>query len=341
MRKLLLIVVILIAFWVIGFILMGFPDKKEQHTFSPQEGWHKFSQNPIASFYTDIPRLKAFSDPFVLFDEGFYKMWFSCSDGELPQICYAESNDGLKWSSRAAPVLKVGISGSWDDYNSEVPTVIKDGDLYKMWYAGYSRREPNQYHIGYAISQDGVTWTRLSAAESPYNKEGLVLMYDNTREGEINSIADPTVVKINGTYHLWYNGFGATMLAVSHAISQDGIHWKRDPKNPVLTPSKPWEMVGTEGTVAQPHVLWDGTQLHMWYGSFADKIPRYIAISHATSPDGTTWTKDDAPVLLPGPEDFWPSVSVVRLGDETRLYYIGFPKLGEPPQLYLATFSPK
>lgn len=341
MRKLFLIVAILAAFVVIGFIFMGSPDKKEQQMFISQEGWHKFYKNPIAGFYQDISRLKAFSDPSVLLDRGFYKMWFSCNNGEISQICYAESSDGLKWRAHSDPVLKTGISGSWDDYNSEVPTVIRDGNLYKMWYAGYSIREPDKYHIGYATSPDGITWTRLPAAESPYNQEGLILMYDDTREGEFIGIADPTVVKVNGTYHLWYNGFGINMIVISHATSKDGVRWDRDHKNPVLTPSKPWEMIGREGTVTQPHVLWVGTQFEMWYGSFADEFQRYIAISHATSPDGTTWIKDDAPVLLPGPEDFWPSVSVVHAGNEMRLYYIGLPKLGETPQLYLATFTPK
>lgn len=303
----------------------------------PVGSWLKYSQNPIASFDHDIPTLKAFSDPSIIYDDGKYHLWFSCNTGEVSQICYALSNDGLKWKAHPEPVLAVGKPGSWDDYNSEVPTVIKDGNLYKMWYAGYSRAMPDHYNIGYTTSPDGIRWTRLPAKDSPFEQEGLVLKHDDTRQGEIGTIADPSVVKVNGTYHMWYNGFRTNMIAISHGTSKNGIHWERDPKNPVLTPSKPWEMIGDEGSVVQPSVLWDGTKFEIWYGSFADELQRYKAISHATSHDGTAWVKDDTPVLQPGPEDLWPSVSVVRVGNEVRLYYIGLPKLGEPPQLYLAT----
>ena len=44
----------------------------------------------------------------------------------------------------------------------------------------------------------------------------------------------------DGTYHLWYTGYDddrpATM-SLGHATSPDGIHWTRDPHNPIFTGS--------------------------------------------------------------------------------------------------------
>ena len=302
--------------------------------------YYKYPRNPVAKFVAEVPNIKTFSDPSIIYEDNKYHMWFSCNNGKYSEICYAISSDGLKWKVRNSPVLRIGAPGSWDDYNSEVPSVIKDDSVYKMWYAGYSKAKPDIYSIGYATSSDGINWQRISKKDSPYKQEGLVFVRDETKEGEILTIADPSVLRINGTYHMWYNGFGTKpfkMIAISHATSSDGINWKRDPKNPVIMPSAPWEMIKKdEGAVNQPSVIWDGTKFEMWYGSFVDKYMRYSAISHAVSKDGTTWIKDKKPSLVPGPEHLWPSVSAVRVGEEIRLYYIGFSKLGMPTQLYLA-----
>ncbi|MHC4570460.1 MAG: glycoside hydrolase family protein [Planctomycetota bacterium] len=304
--------------------------------------YEKYTGNPIANLADKIPGMKGgFSDPSVLYADGKYHMWFPCNNGKVSQICYGTSDNGIQWETHPEPVLKLGKPGSWDDYNCDTPTVIKDGPIYKMWYSGYSRVQPSIYkNIGYATSHDGIHWTRLPAKKSPYGKESVVFTMDETKQGEIYSIADPVVVKVNGTYHMWYNGFGTkpfSMLAISHATSSDGINWQRDPLNPVLIPSKPWEMVKEkEGAVNQPTVLWNGKNFEMWYGSFKDKYMRYSAISHAVSKDGSKWIKDSAPALVPGPEDLWPSVTAIRIGNKTHLYYIGFPRLGDPARLYIA-----
>lgn len=295
--------------------------------------YNKYSGNPIANLAKPITGMKAFSDPSILYDKGKYQVWFPCSNGKFSQICYASSSDGFKWNSHPEPVLKVGHLGSWEDYSLDTPAVIKDGSTYKMWYSGYSRAEPDIYkNIGYATSPDGINWER----------KGIAITLDQIRQGEIYSIADPEVVKVKGIYHMWYNGFGTEpfgMIAISHATSKDGINWERDPLNPVLIPSKPWEMQNEkEGSVNQPAVLWDGENFQMWYGSFADELMRYSAVSHAVSKDGSNWVKDDAPAIVPDTEDFWPSATAVKIGSEIRIYYIGFPKLGDPQQLYLAIY---
>lgn len=44
----------------------------------------------------------------------------------------------------------------------------------------------------------------------------------------------------DGTYHLWYTGYGGAgedVKLLGYATSTDGIHWQRDPHNPIFTES--------------------------------------------------------------------------------------------------------
>ena len=44
----------------------------------------------------------------------------------------------------------------------------------------------------------------------------------------------------DGTYHLWYTGYAGDRpptMSLGHATSRDGIHWTRDPANPIFTDS--------------------------------------------------------------------------------------------------------
>ena len=65
-------------------------------------------------------------------------------------INYAQT----EWDKYADnPILKVGPAGSWDNKAVLGPSVIVDGEIYKMWYTGL---ESTTYRIGYATSPDGM-----------------------------------------------------------------------------------------------------------------------------------------------------------------------------------------
>jgi predicted GH43/DUF377 family glycosyl hydrolase len=106
---------------------------------------------------------------------------------------HAFSPDGIHWTkSSPNPVLDLGPSGSWDDSHVEDPSVIKDGDLYKMWYAGY---DGIIYRIGYATSNDGISWEKNSSG-SCSNTTGDGCVLDKGLDGWWDSagVAFPTVI---------------------------------------------------------------------------------------------------------------------------------------------------
>ena len=153
-----------------------------------------------------------------------------------------------------------------------------------------------------------------------------------------------SVISLNDTLHMWYDanhgdentGSAASgPNGVGHAISTDGISWIKDTLNPVLTPGPAsWESCW----VGQVSVLYNTSDslLHMWYagrGNCNNYQPVYIG--HATSQDGSNWTKDSDWALGPGSSGQWdddalsgPEVIVVN--DTLHMWYDGY-KLGQIP----------
>lgn len=105
--------------------------------------------------------------PFVLYDEGMYKMWYcwgseyrQCETGPEPiyRIHYAESPDGINWVPHSTPAIDYKFDGEV----MTAPWVIKIGKDYRMWYStrGSATKIEKNYKLGYATSSNGRDWTR-------------------------------------------------------------------------------------------------------------------------------------------------------------------------------------
>ena len=71
-------------------------------------------------------------------------------------------------------------------------------------------------------------------------------------------------------------------LQIGHATSPDGVHWTKDPANPVLSRGSPgaWDHRGTW----DPFVLYEKGVFKMWYGGGPDGDSGW---GYAVSSDGT------------------------------------------------------
>jgi hypothetical protein len=124
------------------------------------ESFRRASPSPMLERSEVDPFLTA--SPWVLVENGTWRMWYVSGTGwesrpEGPRhryhIKYAESRDGLNWQRSG----QVSIDYRDDDeYAIARPCVVRDDDRYRMWF---SCRGP-AYRIGYAESDDGVTWKR-------------------------------------------------------------------------------------------------------------------------------------------------------------------------------------
>jgi hypothetical protein len=104
--------------------------------------------------------------PFVLFDNGKWRMWYVSLvkwDGykkHYYHIKYAESDDGLTWT----PLDIVCVDfASQTEFALGRPMVVKDKNLYKMWFSSRALNGIDSYRIRYAESFDGIHWVRKDA----------------------------------------------------------------------------------------------------------------------------------------------------------------------------------
>lgn len=208
--------------------------------------------------------------PCVVFDGILYHMWYTGADAtHSTKIGHATSLTGLVWVKDAAnPVLSP--SGGWDSSDTRFPAVILDAGTFKMWYTA-----ENPAEIGYATSADGTTWDR---GAEPVLRRGEPGAWDG------NWVGFPTVVKANGTYHMWYIGRSGGVLtsAVGYATSPNGVTWTKHSANPVFEAlTSDWE----EGGIEAASVTYDGLLFHLWYSAKPGEV------GHAVSADGVTWVR--------------------------------------------------
>lgn len=162
-------------------------------------GFKKYSEGPIL----DRSQTDAYfvASSCVRVEGQKWKMWYlSCVRWELVNgvpkhwyhIKYAESNDGIHWVRNDTVCIDFK---SDDEYAISRPCVIKEGDIYKMWYS--CRGEA--YRIGYAVSDDGIHWMRM-------DKHVCIDVSQSGWDSEM--IEYPFVFDHNGRRYMLYNGDG-------------------------------------------------------------------------------------------------------------------------------------
>jgi predicted GH43/DUF377 family glycosyl hydrolase len=233
--------------------------------------WTRYSNNPV---FTAIPgswEQTSVAIPSVLQDGNKLHMWYIAGGNpDDGKVGYATSSDGIHWNRHPSPVF-TSREGGWYADGIFPGTVIKENGIFKMWFSGatgsVSQSTPtSKGGIGYATSPDGIAWKvydNPATNTPPYHFSDPVLNYGTTGSWESATVLAPSVVKTKCGYEMWYAGevFGGSQN-LGYATSTDGIHWTKDPGNPVIT-TDPWNIL-----LVFPSVILDGNKYRMWYGSF-------------------------------------------------------------------------
>lgn len=232
--------------------------------------------------------------PGVLYDEGNIYMYYNGDDDTEEEIGLATLKSWLVNTDLSTnPML--GTGGTYDSTHLLDPCVLKStSGVYTMFYGCYGGGS-YPYAIAKATSSTAIFSFIGKYASNPVLSRGSSGAWDDDRVG------GPSVIFENGLYKMWYAGYDSSVWKIGYATSPLGNTWTRYGSNPVLTGSSgEWDASG----VFDPWVIKIGQTYHMWYVGYTGDSGDFIG--HATSTDGTTWTKDDAnPGLGPDPENGW------------------------------------
>ena len=154
--------------------------------------------------------------PWVVREADRFRMWYVAGGGwetingkSMPiyDIRHITSADGLVWPGEGQMVLPITLD---NEHGFGRPAVHKTADGYAMYYS-VRKREPTQYRMGYAISPDGLDWTRL---DDRINLDVADSGWDS------QSIEYGCPVHINGKVWLLYNGnnFGETGFGIAEWV---------------------------------------------------------------------------------------------------------------------------
>lgn len=187
--------------------------------------------------------------------------------------------DLVRWEPATEGAVFAGTGGdSWDRKIRERGWILREGDVYHLWYTGYNdNRSPNRF-LGHATSTDGLTWTR-----DPANP----LLADSWVE-------DVCVVKDGGRFVMFAEGKDD----IAHSlVSTDGTTWEE--LGPLDIRRRADGQPISAGPRGTPTAWLEGG---IWY-LFYERGDQGVWL--ATSADRKLWTNvSDDPVLPMGPDAY-------------------------------------
>ena len=183
------------------------------------------------------------------------------------------------------PVLALGEEGEWDSGVIRFPYIVRKDGMYHMFYEARAEIGESFLAIGYAISQNGIQWTKF---------EGNPILEGDGFGFDSLSVARPVVhVEEDGTWVLYYTG-------------NDGEENRAIGLATATSPTGPWEISEVGLLAAGPSGAWDHGLIladqiiqtesgYRLYYSGRAASGRSAMIGLATSADGVIWEKTNDP----------------------------------------------
>lgn len=202
------------------------------------------------------------------------------------------------------------------------PSVIKFKGQYLMYYSVPSSLG---WRVAVATSPDLIRWETIATLQPSH-------------PSEVNGFCAPAAIVMGDTVHLFYQSYNnkekapwssalAAQDAICHAWSSDGIHFDREPTNPIFRPHGEW----TCGRAIDAEVVVDGDRLLLYFAS-RDPAQKIQLIGVASAPlrsnlSRECWTQlVNAPILkpeLPWEQKCIEAASIIRRGKKLFMFYAG------------------
>lgn len=298
--------------------------------------WKKLGKVFNPSSVQDRGFLKTFAQaPSSLVFDNFVRIYFSCRpnpDENGQFVSYSTFLDLdrkdltkiLKISEH--PVLALGEKGCFDEFGTYPISVIRFGEKYLAYYAGWTRcvSVPFNVAIGAAIGDTPDRFEKLG--------KGPILSYSFD---EPFVMSGPKIRFFNNKYYLFYiagtewiddMGRPEPIYTIRMASSTDGLNWTKEHRE--IIPQK----LGKEEAQASPDVFFEDGKYHMFFcyrggRDYRGKQNGY-RIGYAFSNDLLNWERKDELAGIDVSEEGWDSEMIsyphiLQLDGKTYMFYLG------------------
>ncbi|MBN1821278.1 MAG: family 43 glycosylhydrolase, partial [Prolixibacteraceae bacterium] len=199
------------------------------------------------------------------------------------------------------------------------PHVIWFKDRYLMYYSVPGKQDTlgamSDWGIGIASGNDLTNWERVGEIGP-------------AGEWEKNGLAAPSAIVLNGKVHLFYQTYGNWIKdAICHAVSEDGIHFKREDFNPIFRPNGEW----TAGRAIDAEIFKTDDKFFLYFAT-REPAMKIQKIGVASAPLSTDFRPSDWTQLtdyaIVKPEYAWEETciegaSVIKQGGWYYMFYAG------------------
>lgn|SRR5574337_1113173 len=206
--------------------------------------------NPV---FPAPPGIKSAAHPKIFLDGTTWYLYADgkdLADGDYKIFYATASNPEGPWAFGG---VVVSPTATWERYTVGSARVMKDGNIWKMWY---DNADPSGSFVGYATAPSPAgPWTKYSG--NPIFGPGASGQWDDVAVHHID------VIKDGAQFIMLYTGYGGDgSNSLGIASSYDGLTWSREKSNPVLTfANEPWNSITLyQGTIRRV----DGN-LKIWF----------------------------------------------------------------------------
>jgi predicted GH43/DUF377 family glycosyl hydrolase len=249
-------------------------------------------------------------NPSVVSTAGFYS-FYSGFDGRTWHTGLAASRDGALWEKSG--MLISPDPQTWEgSYIAANGSALYYGNRFWYWYQAGPKERP-RIGLTRAVGSDARAWHK---EPGPVLDTGPYMSWDE------RGVADPSVVRIEPYFYLYYLGQDrARRQRLGVARSTDGIHWRKLRSNPILELGDPGAF--DENGLGEPAVWMSHGFYWMLYTGRDAVENRRLGL--ARSVDGVQWRK--LPAVFAGTAAWDSRVicdpTVLVDGDTVRVWFGG------------------
>jgi hypothetical protein len=299
--------------------------------------WKKLGRVFDPKEFNHLSWLSEFAQaPCVLKFDDFVRVYFSCrppadvfgryvSRSAFVDLNRANLFEIIRLSER--PVLELGDKGTFDEFGTYPISVIRDGNIVRAYYAGWTRCESVPFNVAIGVAEsydDGVTFQKLgNGPVIPYTPDEPFVM------------SGPKIRRLGGEWVLFYiagrkwiihENRPEPVYKIRMARSRDGISWIKHGHDLIKS------HLEFDEAQASPDVFYANDRYHMFFCFRRSRDYRCkdggYRIGYASSTDLVNWTRNDALAGINVSEAGWDSEMVsyphvFELDGQTFMFYLG------------------